>query len=119
MAKILIIEDEKALIKNLELALEEDYEILSAITGQEGLRKAKKEKPDLILLDVMLPDMDGMEVLKNLRIDEETDDIPIIVLTNLGDKETISRIIQSGGKEYLVKADWSIDDIVNKIKTTL
>ena len=117
--KILIIEDEPALIKNLEMALKSDYEVSAAVNGQEGLRKAKGETPDLILLDVMLPDTDGIEILKKLKADKKTDDIPVIVLTNLSDKETVSKILAAGGKEYLVKADWNINDIVEKIKSLL
>jgi len=117
--KILIIEDEKALIKNLELALGQEYEVLSAITGREGLNKAKSAQPDLILLDIMLPDIDGIEVLKQLKVNKATDDIPVIVLTNLSDQQTISRILANGGKEYLVKADWSIDDLVTKIQSII
>ena len=117
--KILIIEDEPALIKNLEMALKPDCEVFAAVNGQEGLRKAKGEIPDLILLDVMLPDTDGIAILKKLKADKKTDDIPVIVLTNLGDQETVSRILAAGGKEYLVKADWNINDIVEKIKSLL
>lgn len=113
--KILVIEDEESLIKNLRMALEDDYKILSSTTGKEGIKKAKSESPDLILLDLLLPGVDGFEVLKTLKSDEETEPIPVLVLTNLGDKETISKIFAAGGKEYLVKSDWSIDDIVNKI----
>ena len=117
--KILIIEDEKDLIKNLGFALGPDCEVLSATSGKEGFRKAKKEIPDLILLDLMLPDADGAEILKELKTDEDTNAIPVVVLTNLSDKETVSKIIAAGGKEYLVKADWSINEVVNKIKASL
>ena len=67
----------------------------------------------------MLPDTDGIAILKKLKADKKTDDIPVIVLTNLGDKETVSKILAAGGKEYLVKADWNINDIVEKIKSLL
>jgi len=117
--KILIIEDEQALIKNLELALRDEFEVLAATTGGEGIKKAKTEKPDLILLDIMLPDQDGDEVLKELKKGKETDDIPVIIMTNLGNRETISKILDAGGKEYIVKSDWSIGQIVEKIKANL
>ena len=117
--KILIIEDEKSLIKNLELALGEDYQVLSSSTGQEGIKIAQEDKPDLILLDFMLPDMEGSDILKELKSNEKTDDIPVIVLTNRSDQETVSKIFEAGGKEYLIKADWSIDDIVKKIEVSL
>lgn len=117
--KILIIEDELALIKNLVLALSEDFEVFSTTTADEGLRKAKKEKPDLILLDIMLPDGSGIDVLRELKKDETTNDIKVIVLTNLSDGEMVSQILAAGGKEYLVKADWSIADVVKKVKKAL
>ena len=117
--KILIIEDEESLMKNLKLAIDGDYKVVTSLSGVEGLAKAKRELPDLILLDIMLPDMDGIEILKELKADEKTDRIPIIVMTNLGDQITISKILDAGGTEYLVKSDWSIDDIVKKVEQTL
>lgn len=119
MAKILIVEDEEFLAKMLSRALKDNkYEIILASNGEEALRKVK-EKPDFILLDVMLPDVDGVEVLKQIKADQKTKDIPIIVLTNLGGEDTVSKIVQAGGTEYIVKSDWSIDDIVKKIEEKL
>ncbi|NUM25609.1 MAG: response regulator [Candidatus Buchananbacteria bacterium] len=117
--KILIIEDEESLMKNLKLAIDGDYKISTSMSGVEGLAKAKKELPDLILLDIMLPDMNGIEILQALKADEKTDSIPVIVMTNLSDQGTVSQILAAGGKEYLVKSDWSIDDIVKKVEETL
>jgi len=117
--KILIIEDEPSLIKSLQIALEPEYETLISTEGKPGFKLAKEQKPDLILLDVMLPDTDGIEVLKNLRTDEKTDDIPVIISTNLADQATVSRILAAGGKEYIVKSDWGINDIIKKIEQTL
>ena len=117
--KILIIEDEKALINNLSMALSDNYDILTAITGKEGLKKAQNETPDLILLDIMLPDIDGLQVFQTLQENDDTDGIPVIFLTNVADPETISKIFQAGGKDYLVKSDWSISDILKKIEITI
>ena len=119
MATILIVEDEAALVKNLTLALEDKYTVVTATTGEEGLSKVREEKPDLILLDIMLPDKDGIEILKELKADETVSDIPVIVLTNLSDRETVSRIVAAGGREYLVKADWGINEIVEKIDSVV
>lgn len=115
--KLLIIEDEPALVKGLEMALGEEHEVLIASTAAEGLKQAKKELPDLILLDILLPDKNGLDVLQDLKANEKTDDIPILVLTNLGDSETVSKIIAAGGREYLVKSDWKIDDVVKKVES--
>ncbi|OGY52073.1 MAG: hypothetical protein A3J59_04115 [Candidatus Buchananbacteria bacterium RIFCSPHIGHO2_02_FULL_56_16] len=117
--KILIIEDEMALVNNLALALSDDFEVASATTADEGLRKACKELPDLILLDLMLPDRSGIEVLRQLKGDPKTDDIKVVVLTNLSGGDIISQILAAGGKEYIVKADWSIAEVVEKIKKAI
>lgn len=117
--KVLLIEDEEALVKSLQMALEDKYKVLVASNGKEGFAKAKDEQPDLIILDVMLPDTNGLDVLKQIQEDEKTDRIDVIVATNLGDQETISKILAAGGREYIVKSDWKIDDIVKKIDRTL
>lgn len=117
--KILIIEDEPSLAKNLQLALELEYEVFVSNTGKDGLTMAQVKKPDLILLDIMLPDMDGIEILKKLKSDENTNDIAVVISTNLADKAVVSRILAAGGREYIVKTDWSLDDIVKKISTII
>ena len=115
MKKVLLIEDEEALVKSMQMALEDRYEVLVALNGKEGFAKAQKEQPDLIILDILLPDINGLEILRPLQEDEKTDGIKIIVATNLGDDETISKIFAAGGKEYIVKSDWKIEDIVRKV----
>lgn len=117
--KILIVEDEPALIKNLTLALSDDYTVVATSSGGEAFTMVKQEKPDLILLDINLPDKDGIEVLKELKQDDETDGVPVLVLTNLSDEDTVSRILEAGGKDYLVKADWSIDSTAEKIRSII
>jgi len=118
MAKILLIEDEPALVKNLQLALKR-HKLSVATTGADGVRQAIKVLPDLVLLDFMLPDKTGAEVIEELKRNEKTSDIPVIVLTNLSDQETVSKILAAGGREYLVKTDWSIDELVKKIEAAL
>jgi len=113
--KILIIEDEYALVKSLKSVLSQKYKVVSAANGKEGIKKAIKDKPDLILLDLLLPDMFGLEILKQLKKDSQTKDIPVVVLTNLGNTETVSKIIQAGGQEYLIKSDYTLDEVVDKI----
>lgn len=119
MSKILIIEDDEFLAKMLNRALEDNkHEVVLATTGAEGLRKAQ-EKPDFILLDIMLPDTDGVTVLKKLKENPETADIPVVVSTNLGDEVTVGSIMDAGGKEYIIKSDWSINDVVKKIEENI
>ena len=120
MKKILFIEDESTLQKTFAGILEpEGFELIPALDGEIGLNLAKIEKPDLILLDLILPKLHGLELLEKIKQDEATKNIPVIVLTNLGDKETVSRILGTGGTEYLVKSDWNIRDIVKKIEDIL
>ena len=120
MKKILFIEDESALQKTFgEILRQEGYEMISALDGETGLRLAKSEKPDLILLDLILPKMPGFDVLKKLKEDNETKDIPVIVLTNLEDIKDVDRAIELGATTYLVKAQYSLEEIVEKIKNAL
>jgi DNA-binding response OmpR family regulator len=118
--KILIVEDEATLNKALlEFLTGEGFEILSALDGEKGLEMAKKELPDLILLDIILPKKDGYEVLDEIRKDEKTKNIPIIMLTNLESQEDILKALEKGATTYLVKSDYKLEDIVKKIKETL
>ena len=118
--KILFIEDESALQKTFgEILKQGGYEMISALDGETGLRLAKSEKPDLILLDLILPKMHGFEVLKKLKEDKETKDIPVIVLTNLEKIEDVDKALELGATTYLVKAKYSLEEIVEKIKNAL
>lgn len=118
--KILVIEDEATLQKALMEALtQESYDVLSALDGLRGLEMAREEKPDLILLDIILPKMDGFEVLKELKKDESVSEIPIIILTNLSNMSDIQKTLDLGATTYLVKADFHLKDVLEKIKETL
>ena len=114
---ILFIEDEPTLQKTLGRALgQEGYEVQSALDGQSGLALVKRIKPELILLDLILPKMDGFTVLKNLKEDPETQGIPVIVLTNLESPQDIEKALVGGATTYLVKANYDLGDVVKKIK---
>ena len=117
---ILFIEDESALQKTFgEILKQEGYEMISALDGEIGLRLAKVKKPDLILLDLVLPKRHGFEVLKELKEDEETKKIPVIVLTNLEKIEDVDKALELGATTYLVKAQYSLAEVVEKIKKAL
>ena len=117
MKKILFIEDESALQKTFsDLLSSEGYELVSALDGEIGLDKAKKEAPDLILLDLILPKINGFEVLKRLKDDEATKNIPVIVLTNLEGVEDVNKVLELGVKTYLVKGQYSLEEVLKKIK---
>ena len=116
MKKILIIEDESALQKTLgEVLSQQGYEILSALDGEVGLKLAQSKKPDLILLDMVLPKIHGFDVLKKIKDNPETKEIPVIVLTNLESIEDIKKAIELGATTYLVKANYSLKELTIKI----
>ncbi len=117
MKHILFIEDESALQKTVgEVLKQEGYEVIPALDGEVGLELAKGKKPDLILLDLILPKLHGFEVLKKLKEDEETKEIPVIVLTNLEGMGDVDKAIKLGATTYLVKANYSLEEIAEKIK---
>lgn len=117
MAKtILIIEDESALQKTLgEVLSQQGYKVLPALNGEVGLKLAQSEKPDLILLDLILPKIHGFDVLKKIKDNPETKEIPVIVLTNLESIEDIKKAIELGATTYLVKANYSLEELTIKI----
>jgi len=118
--KILLIEDEAALQKTFKDFLEQEgYEVIGALDGEAGLKMVKTENPDMILLDLILPKMHGFEVLKALKEDEKTKDIPIIVLTNLEAMGDVEKALELGATTYLVKASYSLEEVVQKIKKEL
>lgn len=94
-------------------------EIVTAIDGEEGLRKIYGEKPDLIILDLMLPKKDGFEILKEIKDNKDVKDIPVIILSNLGQDNDIKRGLELGAVDFLVKIDYSIAKVVEKIKNAL
>jgi len=120
MKKILIVDDEKQIVTayNEHLA-REGYEIETAYDGEEALMKVKEFAPDLILLDILMPNLDGLEALKNLKEDALTKDIPVIMLTNLGEKENLVRASELGSTLYFIKAETSLAILDRWIKDIL
>ncbi len=117
---ILIIEDDVFLSELMAKKLKDSgFKVIKAIDGQEGLEKAASLKPNLILLDLILPGMDGFEVLKRLKNNTNTDSIPVIILSNLGQREDIERGFDLGAQDYLVKAQFTPDEIVERVKKPL
>ena len=120
--KILIVEDEKMFRELfIEKLTEEGFSVFEAGDGQKGLEVALKEKPDLILLDILMPVMDGMAMLKKLREDEWGKKAGVILFTNLSatEEEIIKKMVEYEPLYYLVKSEWSLKDIMQKIKETL
>jgi DNA-binding response OmpR family regulator len=120
MKTILFIEDESALQKTFgEILKREGYKMISALDGETGLKLCKTQKPDLIILDLILPKLHGFEILKKVKADEEIKDIPIIVLTNLETMADVEKAIELGAMTYLVKANYSLEEVINKVKKAL
>lgn len=118
--KILIIEDDKFLRELIARKLtDENYEIEEAIDGEEGMKKVKTAKADLILLDLILPGIDGFEVLAKIKEDPSLASIPVIILSNLGQREDVERGLKLGAVDYLVKAHFTPNEIIEKVKTAL
>lgn len=115
--KILLVEDDSFLLSMYSTKFDlENFNVIIAEDGEKGWRLAQKEDPDMILLDIKLPKMDGFEVLKKLKGNKETADIPVILLTNLSQKEDRDKGLEMGADDYLVKAHFMPSEVVGKIK---
>lgn len=120
MAKVLIVDDDKSLSAILEAVFKKNgFEVIATFDGTNGLNKAKTDKPNLILLDQVLPDISGNEILKTLKQDDATKAIPVAMLSNFGQQELIQEAINSGAKDYILKYQVEAQDIVNKANEIL
>jgi len=121
MAKtILVIEDDKFLRELISRKLTgEGFDVLEAVDGEEGIKKIKEGKPDLVLLDLILPSIDGFEILTRVRDDPEVSSIPVIILSNLGQREEVEKGLKLGAVDYLIKAHFTPGEIIEKIKNVL
>lgn len=120
MKKILLVEDDENLIKSFnDFISKEGFDFKSAVNGEDGIELAKQEKPDLILLDIVIPKKSGFDVLYELKKDENLKNIPVIILTNLEEEKDIEKALSLGAYTYLVKANYSLDEIIKKIKEVL
>jgi DNA-binding response OmpR family regulator len=118
--KVFFIDDDEDLISIFSAALvREGFEVSYSLTGGEGLAKVKTEKPDVILLDQVMPDMAGNDVLKNLKQDEATKNIPVILLSNFSQGELVKVAIDQGAVDYLFKYQVEPKDVVAKVKEAL
>lgn len=116
--KVLIIEDDKFLRSLIGKKLtNRGYETIEAVDGEDGAKKIKEERPDVILLDLILPGIDGFEVLSRAKKDKTTKSIPILVLSNLGQREDVEKALNLGAEDYLIKAHFTPREIVQKIES--
>lgn len=116
--KVLLIEDEKEVAELYRLKLSLDgYNVLIATSGQEGLDKAFRENPELIFLDIKMPEIDGFEVLRKLRVSPKTKETPVVILSNFDEQDLIEKGLSLGANEYLIKSQFTPEDISNKVKS--
>lgn len=118
--KILIVDDDEALTAILSTTFQKNgFDTVLAANGKTGIDKAKTEKIGLILLDQILPDISGNEILKVLKLDPTTQHIPVIILSNFSQEELVKEAINNGAKDYIFKYQVEPIDLVNKVKSTL
>ncbi|MFA5021892.1 MAG: response regulator [Patescibacteria group bacterium] len=117
---ILLVEDDEFLAELYATKLNlEGYEVSLAVSGDKGLKLIREKKPDLVLLDIILPKMDGFEILKAVKEDKALKDIPIILLTNLSQKDEVKKGLELGAVDYLIKAHFMPSEVVKKIKQVM
>ncbi len=118
--RILVIEDEPSILKAIAEALRiENFEVFTASDGESGLVQFRTRKPDLVLLDLILPGKNGFEVLQSARQDPECARVPVVILSNLGDEDEIKQGMDLGAVDYLIKADYDLGEIVKIIRRHL
>lgn len=118
--KILLVEDDTFILEMYATKLLNfGYEVLTAVDGEEALKIVKEKHPDFILLDLVLPSVDGFEVLKKIKKDPKTKSIPVILLTNLGEKQDVEQGLKLGADDYLIKAHFTPSEVIEKIQNLL
>lgn len=119
-ARILLAEDDRILRRAGEATLrKKGYSVITAVDGEDALAKARAHKPDLILLDVMMPKLQGFEVLSQLKDDPSTRNIPVIMLSNLEREADIRKAMEAGARDYVVKSSVQLDQLTAKIAEVL
>jgi len=117
---VLLVEDDVFLSGIYQKKFEmEGFKVTLADNGEKALTEAKKKKPDIIMLDILLPKLDGFAVLTKLKADDDMKNIPVILLTNLGQKDDVEKGLQMGAADYLIKAHFKPSEVVDKIKGVL
>jgi DNA-binding response OmpR family regulator len=114
--RVLLAEDDRFLRKAAETALKrQGFTVLPAVDGEEALRMARSEAPDIVLLDLIMPKLQGFEVLRALKADPATASIPVIILSNLGQESDVKQALEAGAAGYFVKANLSLHDLVKRV----
>ena len=120
LINILLVEDDVFLSGIYQKKFEmEGFKVITADNGEKGLSEAQKKNPSIILLDILLPKLDGFAVLSKLKADEATKNIPVILLTNLGQKDDVEKGLEAGAVDYLIKAHFKPSEVVDKVRKAL
>ena len=120
MTKILIIEDDPLMSRMYQKIFSlEGYTVEIAVDGLEGLEKTRSQKPTLVLLDIMMPKMNGIQVLEKLKLDPETKKIPVVILTNLAGSRDAENAMLKGAVKYIVKSEYEPKQIIDMVKEIL
>ena len=120
LKKVLIVEDEKSILTALTAGFDrKEIEVLTAEDGEEGLKVALKKHPHLILLDLVMPKMDGITMLDKLRQDDWGKGVKVIILTNLDVKKKVAAAVQHGVFDYFIKVNWNLKDVIKKVQSEL
>lgn len=115
--KIMIVEDDSFVMDIYHTKLEqENFEVIEAVNGVEAMKKLQEVSPDIILLDIIMPYMDGLEVLQKIKGDDKLKNIPVVLLTNLSQKEEVNRGLELGANDYLIKSHFTPSEVLEKIK---
>ncbi len=117
---ILIVEDDDLMRDELSHAFSENgYGVSTARNGDEALNIAFNKKPELIILDVLMPHTNGLDILRQLRGDDNGKNIPVLILSNVKDEASVAEAVELGGCDYLLKTDWSLEDVLKKVNEKL
>lgn len=118
--KILVVEDDKFLRELITQKLSrEGYDVYEGVDGEDGVKKAKESKPDIILLDLILPGIDGFEVLAKIKEDSDLVNVPVVILSNLGQRDDVERGLKLGAVDFLIKAHFTPGEIIEKVQKIL
>jgi len=117
---VLVIEDDPFILDIIVLKFtNQKWNVTSAMNGEKGLELAKSNPPDIILLDILLPGMSGYEALEKIKADEALKDIPVLILSNYGQKEEIEKSLSLGAVDHLIKANIIIDEVIGKVTSII
>jgi len=120
MKKILLVEDDVFMLELLSEKLRKSgFDVSVATNGEECLKILESLKPDLVLLDVVMPKLDGFDVLRRIKSSQDSSSVPVVILSNLGQKEEIERAMSLGAKDYIIKANFTTKEIVEKLNSIL